>query len=90
MSKDEDSFENESADYLKYLLGESGIDIFLAIDRGAKNFKTIQIFTGCSISCIKGRIPVLLELDLIYKNNNNYFLTEKGTNFKKEMKNETK
>lgn len=89
MSKDEDSFENESADYLKYLLGESGIDIFLAIDRGAKNFKTIQIFTGCSISCIKGRIPVLLELDLIYKNNNDYVLTEKGIDFKKEIKNET-
>ena len=89
MSKDEDSFENESHDDLKYLLGEIGIDIFLAIDRGAKNFKTIQIFTGCSISCIKGRIPVLLELDLIYKNNNDYFLTEKGIDFKKEMKNES-
>lgn len=90
MSKDEDSFENESHDDLKYLLGEIGIDIFLAIDRGAKNFKTIQIFTGCSISCIKGRIPVLLELDLIYKNNNDYFLTEKGIDFKKEIKKETK
>jgi len=89
MSKDEDSFENESLDDLKYLLGNIGIDILLAIDRGAKNFKTIQIFTGCSISCIKGRIPVLLELDLIYKNNNEYFLTEKGIDFKKEMKNET-
>lgn len=89
MSKDEDSIENESPDDLKYLLGEIGIDIFLAIDRGAKNFKTIQIFTGCSISCIKGRIPVLLELDLIYKNNNDYFLTEKGIDFKKEMKNES-
>ena len=89
MSKDEDSFENESLDDLKYLLGNIGIDILLAIDRGAKNFKTIQIFTGCSISCIKGRIPVLLEIDLIYKNNNEYFLTEKGIDFKKEMKNET-
>lgn len=89
MSKDEDSFENESFDDLKYLLGNIGIDILLAIDRGARNFKTIQIFTGCSISCIKGRIPVLLELDLIYKNNNEYFLTEKGIDFKKEMKNET-
>jgi len=90
MSKDEDFFENESLDDLKYLLGDIGIEIFLAIDRGAKNFKTIQIFTGCSISCIKGRIPVLLELNLIYKNNNDYFLTEKGIDFKKEMKYETK
>lgn len=90
MSKDEESFENESVDDLKYLLGNMGIEILLAINRGAKNFKTIQIFTGCSISCIKGRIPVLLELNLIYKNNNDYFLTEKGIDFKKEMKYETK
>ncbi len=90
MSKDEDSFENESVDDLKYLLGDIGIDILLAIDRGAKNFKTIKIFTGCSISCIKGRIPVLFELGLIYKNNKDYFLTEKGIAFKKEMKDETK
>jgi len=87
MSKDEESFENESVDDLKYLLGNMGIEILLAINRGAKNFKTIQIFSGCSLSCIKGRIPVLLELNLIYCNNNEYFLTEKGLDFKKEIEN---
>ena len=87
MSKDEDSFENESIEDIKYLLGNTGIEILLAIDRGAKNFKTIQIFTGCSISCIKGRIPVLLDLNLIFKNRNEYFLTEKGLDFKREIKN---
>jgi len=87
MSKDEESFENESVDDLKYLLGNMGIEILLAINRGAKNFKTIQIFSGCSLSCIKGRIPVLLELNLIYYNNNEYFLTEKGLDFKKEIEN---
>ena len=62
-----------------------GVEILLAIDRGARDFKTIQLFTGCSMSCIKGRIPVLLEIDLIHKNNNEYFLTEKGINFKRDL-----
>lgn len=87
MSKDDELFENESIDDLKYLLGNMGIEILLAIDRGAKNFKTIKLFTGCSLSCIKGRIPVLLDLNLIYKKNNEYFLTERGLNFKKEIEN---
>jgi predicted transcriptional regulator len=87
MSKDDELFENESVDDLKYLLGNMGIEILLAIDRGAKNFKTIKLFTGCSLSCIKGRIPVLLDLNLIYKKNNEYFLTERGLNFKKEIEN---
>jgi predicted transcriptional regulator len=87
MSKDDELFENESIDDLKYLLGNMGIEILLAIDRGAKNFETIKLFTGCSLSCIKGRIPVLLDLNLIYKKNNEYFLTERGLNFKKEIEN---
>lgn len=87
MSKDDELFGNESVDDLKYLLGNMGIEILLAIDRGAKNFKTIKLFTGCSLSCIKGRIPVLLDLNLIYKKNNEYFLTERGLNFKKEIEN---
>ncbi|MFX0188111.1 MAG: hypothetical protein ACFE8A_10280 [Candidatus Hodarchaeota archaeon] len=89
MPKDDKFFENESVDDLKYLLGDMGIEILLAIDRGAKNFKIIKLFTGCSLSCIKGRIPVLLDLNLIYKNNNEYFLTERGLNFKKEIENKT-
>ncbi|MFW9898038.1 MAG: hypothetical protein ACFFDO_02095 [Candidatus Thorarchaeota archaeon] len=89
MSKDDGLFENESVDDLKYLLGNMGIEILLAIDGGAKDFKTINLFTGCSLSCIKGRIPVLLDLNLIYKKNNEYFLTERGLNFKKEIENKT-
>jgi len=89
MSKDDGLLENESVDDLKYLLGNMGIEILLAIDRGAKDFKTIKLFTGCSLSCIKGRIPVLIDLNLIYKNNNEYFLTERGLNFKKEIENKT-
>lgn len=89
MSKDDDFLDSDSVEDLKYILGTMGIEILLAIDRGAKDFKTIQLFTGCSMSCIKGRIPVLLELDLIYKNNNEHYLTEKGFRFKKELENKS-
>ena len=89
MSKGHEPFENESVDDLKYLLGNVGIEVLFAVERGAKNFKTIKLFTGCSLSCIKGRIPVLLDLNLIFKNNNEYFLTERGLNFKKEIENKT-
>lgn len=89
MSKDNESLSADSVEDIKYVLGSMGIEILMAIERGAKDFKTIQLFTGCSLSCIKGRIPVLLELDLIYKNNNEYSLTEKGINFKNELENKS-
>ena len=85
MARDDDSLNTDSKEDIKYLLGNMGVEILLAIDRGARDFKTIQLFTGCSMSCIKGRIPVLLEIDLIHKNNNEYFLTEKGINFKRDL-----
>ena len=77
--------EEESLDDLKYLLGNMGIEILLAIDRGAKDFETIRLFSGIPLSCIKGRIPVLIDLNLIEENNNEYSLKEKGLNFKKKL-----
>ena len=78
----EDNYEN-----LKYLLGNMGVEIFIAISQGAKDFETIKIFSGVPLECIKGRIPVLLELDLILKNETGYNLTQKGFDFKKELNN---
>lgn len=77
--------ENESLEDLKYLLGNLGIDILLAIGEGAKDFETIKIFSGLPLICVKGRIPVLLELNLANKVNEEYYLTKKGLRFKKEM-----
>ena len=77
--------EEESLDDLKYLLGNMGIEILIAIDRGAKDFETIKLFSGIPLSCIKGRIPVLIDLNLIEKKNNEYSLKEKGLNFKKKI-----
>lgn len=75
----------ESEEDLKILLGYMGIEILLAIDKGAKNYETIKLFSGLPISCVKGRIPVLLELNLIRKDKKEHFLTEKGMEFKRKL-----
>jgi len=80
MSEEDESFQD-----LKCLLGNMGMDIFLAIDKGAKDFDTMKIFSGLPMACIKGRVPVLLELKLIVKNKNGYFLTNKGLSFKQKI-----
>ena len=79
------SKEDESLEDLKCLLGNMGVDIFFAIDKGAKDFETMRIFSGLPMACIKGRVPVLLELKLIVKNANGYFLTNKGLSFKEKI-----
>ena len=72
----------ESKEDLKNLLGYMGIEILFAIDKGAKNFETIKLFSGLPIECIKGRIPVLLDLKLIKIVKEEHILTEKGIKFK--------
>ena len=79
------SKEDESLEDLKCLLGNMGMDIFFAIDKGAKDFETMKILSGLPMACIKGRVPVLLELNLIVKNNDGYFLTNKGLSFKEKI-----
>jgi hypothetical protein len=75
----------ESKEDLKNLLGYMGIEILFAIDKGARNFETIKLFSGLPISCVKGRIPVLLELNLIKIVKKEYFLTEKGSELKNQL-----
>ncbi len=81
MSKEKDSLED-----LKYLLGNMGVEILDAIDKGAKDIETIKIFSGLPISCIRGRIPVLIDLKLIVNQNNMFHLAERGRNFKQYLK----
>jgi predicted transcriptional regulator len=83
MSKGEESLQD-----LKCLLGNMGIDIFFAIEKGARDYESMKIFSGLPMACIKGRVPVLLELKLVKKDTNGYTLTEKGLNFKKEIEND--
>ena len=75
----------ESKEDLKNLLGYMGFEILFAINKGAKNFETIKLFSGLPISCVKGRIPVLLELNLIKIVKKEYILTEKGLKLKNQI-----
>ena len=75
----------ESKEDLKNLLGYMGIEILFAIDKGAKNVEIIKLFSGLPISCVKGRIPVLLELNLIKIVKKEHFLTEKGLKLKNQL-----
>jgi predicted transcriptional regulator len=80
--------KNDLEEDLKYLLGTLGIEIFYSIERGARNDETIKLFSGIPIVCIKGRIPVLVGLNLIEKKNKEYFLTKKGQRFKNLLERE--
>ncbi len=82
--------DDESLEDLKYLLGNMGIDILFAIGEGASDFETIKIFSGLPLICVKGRIPVLLELNLANMDNEKYYLTEKGLKLKKKMNSSSK
>jgi len=82
MSNGEESFQD-----LKCLLGNMGIEIFFAIVKGAKDYESMKIFTGLPMACIKGRVPVLLELMLVKKNIEGYILTKKGLDLKEKIEN---
>ncbi|MGB5911274.1 MAG: hypothetical protein WBH31_08795 [Promethearchaeia archaeon] len=75
----------ESPEDIKYLLGNMGIEILYAIEKGAKDLETIKLFSGVSKECIKGRLPVLMDLNLIEKNERGFCLTLKGFDFKKRI-----
>ncbi len=77
----------ESLQDLKCLLGNMGIEIFFAIVKGAKDYESMKIFTGLPMACIKGRVPVLLELMLVKKNIEGYILTKKGLDLKEKIEN---
>ena len=80
MNNSDNKFEN-----LKYLLGNLGIDILIAIAKGARDFQTIEIISGVPIACIKGRIPVLIDLQLVETSSKGYVLTEEGILFKQKI-----
>lgn len=76
--------EKEHKD-LKFLLGDYGLSILYSIAKGATTIETIKIISGVPLSCIQGRIPVLLELGLIEKQAEEYILTKKGKDLKNKL-----
>ncbi len=66
----------------KYLLGEFGIAMLTAISRGAFEPDSIMMLSGVPAACISGRMPILLNLDLVTcETPQNYKITEKGKLF---------
>ena len=75
----------ERLDEVKNMLGNMGIDILFAIDNGARDLQTIKIISDLPIACIKGRIPVLLDLGLIKLDPEGYILTNRGLDLKVKL-----
>ena len=66
----------------KFILGEMGIQILIAISRGANTKISIRLLSGVPGECINGRLPVLSNLELIYQRGilpqEEYYLTDRG------------
>ena len=61
----DNSLTPEDANALKMVLGEYGILILVAIKNGAKTRQHIPLISGVPMVCVTGRIPVLIDLNLI-------------------------
>jgi predicted transcriptional regulator len=70
--------EIEDLKSTKYLLGDFGTQILLAIGRGARTKDSILMLSGVPGPCISGRLPVLLSLNLIVQIQEEYYLSERG------------
>jgi len=79
------SEQNDKGTKLKLLLGDMGIEILLAIEKGATKKDTIRLISGVPIECINGRIPVLLDLNLVINTSTGYYITHRGLEFLKEL-----
>ena len=82
MSKDSHSPDsNDKLGSYKYILGEMGIQILIAISRGANTKGSIRLLSGVPPECINGRLPVLSSLDLIFQIQEEFYITERGNSF---------
>lgn len=74
--------DSEEIQSFKYLLGEFGIAMLVAISRGARDGNSITMLSGVPAACISGRIPVLLNLNLVDEvAENDYRITKIGEDF---------
>ena len=76
--------EIEELKSYKYLLGEFGIAMLTAVYRGAQDGESIMMLSGVPSACISGRMPILLNLELVSCiTNDQYSITQKGNQFLK-------
>ncbi len=74
---DDISLTPEDANALKMVLGEYGLLILVAIKHGAKTRQHIPLISGVPMACVTGRLPVILNLNLI-REEGELSLTERG------------
>ena len=68
----------------KYLLGDFGIAMLVAVARGARDGESIMMLSGVPKACITGRMPILLNLKLVNnKNHGEILITQNGLDFLK-------
>jgi hypothetical protein len=76
--------EIEELKSYKYLLGEFGIAMLTAVYRGAQDDESIMMLSGVPSACISGRMPILLNLELVSCiMDEQYSVTPKGKQFLK-------
>lgn len=81
------SYDLEELRSYKYILGEFGVQMLIAISRGAENRESIQMMSGVPHACISGRLPVLLNLKLIEQKSEDCFsISSRGYEFLKCIK----
>jgi len=87
--KDEVVVDTAELNSYKYILGDLGIAILTAIARGAHAKDSIMMLSGVPMSCVNGRMPVLLNLKLVNMfNENEIHISKRGILFLKVI-NET-
>ncbi|MHA1341850.1 MAG: hypothetical protein ACTSRZ_18435 [Promethearchaeota archaeon] len=73
--------EKDSLLLYRYILGDMGIQMLAAINRGAHTKESIHLLSGVSKACVNGRIPVLLSLELITMKDDEFYISKKGVKF---------
>lgn len=73
-------FDQEDLNTIKMVIGDYGLQILIAIGRGARTREAIPIISGVPEACVHGRLPVLMDLELV-RETPELLLTAKGKSF---------
>ena len=82
IKKKDDNLKNNDLTSQKYLIGEMGVQVLLAIFRGANQIESISMLSGVSLACVKGRLPILIKLNFISESGESeYKILDNGKKF---------
>ena len=82
IQKKDDNLKNNDLTSQKYLIGEMGVQVLLAIFSGANQIESISMLSGVSLACVKGRLPILIKLNFISESGESeYKILDNGKKF---------